>query len=318
MQPSQRSRYAGRIERAIALLQQRIDAGEVPLLDELAKAAALSTYHFHRIFRVMTGETVGAAVTRVRLGGSLSLLDDGILAATAQSGYATSQAYARALKDRTNVTPSQLRNKPEQRAEVAAQLCRPAIDRSEPMPALEISIASLAPLRLAVLRNVGDYRELNQGFGLLFERLLEHMAPASITGLYGIPHDDPREVAGDECRFDCAVTTSEVVPVESGVDEAKIAGGLTLRMAHHGDYDLIHAAIDDLYSEAASADLPIADEPLLIYYLDDPEEVPVDQLRAYVYLPLEVAMSAYPIAAQGADSQLPAKSCRSANHLSKG
>ena len=160
------------------------------------------------------------------------------------------------------------------------------------MPALQISIESLAPLRLAVLRNIGDYSELNQGFDLLFGQLMEHMPPENISGLYGIPYDDPREVVAQDCHFDCAVTTFENTPIGSGVHETLIEGGLALCMTHAGDYDQIHAAIDDLYREAMLADLPIADGPLLIHYLDDPEEVAVDRLRAYVYLSLDSIASA--------------------------
>ena len=86
MQASQRTRYAERIERAIALLERSAGAGEPPALTDLAAAAAMSDYHFHRIFRVMTGETVGAAITRVRLGGSLPMLDESITAAAGHSG----------------------------------------------------------------------------------------------------------------------------------------------------------------------------------------------------------------------------------------
>ena len=292
MKPNQRSSYADRIERAITYLQHSLADGDAPKIDQLAAAAALSIYHFHRVFHVMTGETIGAAVTRARLGGSLPMLNDNIMAATARAGYSTSQAYARALRKQANVTPSQLKNDADRCSEVASGLSRPATERSETMPALQISIESLAPLRLAVLRNIGDYSELNQGFDLLFGQLMEHMPPENISGLYGIPYDDPREVVAQDCRFDCAVTTFENTPIGSGVHETLIEGGLALCMTHAGDYDQIHAAIDDLYREAMLADLPIADGPLLIHYLDDPEEVAVDRLRAYVYLSLDSIASA--------------------------
>ncbi|WP_236672182.1 GyrI-like domain-containing protein [Croceicoccus sp. YJ47] len=97
-----------------------------------------------------------------------------------------------------------------------------------------------------------------------------------------------------DCRFDCGVTTTDRVPAECGIGEMDIPGSLTLRMQHIGDYDLIHVAVDGLYREAVLADLPIAALPLLIHYLDDPEEVPFDQQRALIYIPLEGASSACP------------------------
>ena len=75
MKPNQRARYADRIERALQRLQQATVDGDVPGLPELAAAAALSEYHFHRVFRLMTGETVGATTTRVRLGQAVHHLD---------------------------------------------------------------------------------------------------------------------------------------------------------------------------------------------------------------------------------------------------
>ena len=36
-------------------------------LDRLADVAALSRFHFHRVFRAMTGETVAATVRRIRM-----------------------------------------------------------------------------------------------------------------------------------------------------------------------------------------------------------------------------------------------------------
>ena len=117
--------YAHRIERAISLLEQNTLAGKLTSLHDLASAAALSPYHFHRVFRVMTGETVGAVVARVRLGGAMPGLDRTILEAVEKSGYATSQAFARAVKDRTGATPSALRNDPGLRKEAERTLAVP-------------------------------------------------------------------------------------------------------------------------------------------------------------------------------------------------
>ena len=286
MQASQRTRYAERIERAIALLERSAGAGEPPALTDLAAAAAMSDYHFHRIFRVMTGETVGAAITRVRLGGSLPMLDESITAAAGHSGYATGQAYARALKMATGTTASDLRDDRHRRDDAAASLAGPATGTTEPAPPLTISITSFAPLRLTALRNIGDYTELNAGFGRLFELLMAQITPEEVTGLYGIPHDDPRDIPGKDCRFDCAVTTMSAIAPNGGIATIDLPGGLALCMSHAGDYDLIHARIDTLYVEAVAADLPIGDAPLTIHYHDDPDEVATADLRAAIYLPL--------------------------------
>jgi AraC family transcriptional regulator len=67
-----------------------------------------------------------------------------------------------------------------------------------------------------------------------------------------------------------------------------LAGGDDARMYHAGDYDLIHRAMDALYHWALSEQEIVGDAPLFIHYLDDPDEVAVDDQRAWVYLPLSV------------------------------
>jgi AraC family transcriptional regulator len=288
MRSSSKVGYAERIERAIALLERNTADGVPTSLSDLASAAALSSYHFHRVFRVMTGEPVGDAVARVRIGGALPYLDRSILDAVAQSGYATSQSFARALKDQTGATPSELRDDLMRRKQAEESLAVPN-PSSAASPPITIEIMSVAPLRLAAIRNVGDYAELNHGFGQLVELIAGQVGPEAITGLYGIPHDDPREVEAQACRFDCAVSTSANIEPNGQVFVVGCDGGSALRMIHSGDYDHIHTAADALYRKAVTEHFQIADAPLLIHYLHDPEEVPVDQLIAHFFLALDEA-----------------------------
>ena len=57
-----------KLERVIASLQQAVaSGGPLPDLDTLAAIAHYSPFHFHRVYRAMTGETVGRTVQRLRL-----------------------------------------------------------------------------------------------------------------------------------------------------------------------------------------------------------------------------------------------------------
>jgi AraC family transcriptional regulator len=286
MRARNRVSYAERIERAIALLEQNTVAGKSTPLCDLASAAALSTYHFHRVFRVMTGEAVGTVVARVRLGGALPSLNHSLSNAVDKSGYATGQAFARAVKDRTGATPSALRDNPSLRKEAERSLAVPNRSATS-TPPLTIEIVCVDPLRLATIRNVGDYAELNHGFSQLFECVAQQVGHETITGLYGVPHDDPREVQAQACRFDCAVSISVDLEPNKPVCIAEFSGGSALRMVHLSDYDQIHALVDALYFKAITANLCIANTPLLIHYLDDPEEVAVEELVAHVFLWLD-------------------------------
>ena len=58
--------YKERILRVLVYIQQHLD--ETMPLDELARVAYFSPYHFHRVFRGMVGESVKEHVRRLRLG----------------------------------------------------------------------------------------------------------------------------------------------------------------------------------------------------------------------------------------------------------
>lgn len=280
--------YAERIARVIAFVEESIGQGRIPGLADMAAVAALSEFHFHRMFRLMTGETPAEAVSRIRLAAALGQLEQGDLAAAVEaSGYATSQAFARALKDRIGASPSQLREDRGLLAKFRTSLAAPAASPATVPVPVTVEIATLQPIRLVTRRNVGDFRELNVGYGLLFSALAEHLQPSDIAGIYGIPWDDPRYVPAEQCRFDCAFDVGPARPTADTLTPVEIAGGSYAGLHHVGDYDDVHANIDALYAWALQEGRRIGDGPLFIQYLDDPEAVPPPQQRSISWLPLE-------------------------------
>lgn len=277
--------YTQRIERALHAIEAGAVSGQWPDLSALAEAAAMSEFHFHRIYRLMTGETPQSTLTRARIGGSLPELRSaqGIMAATGASAYGSSQSYARAVKKLTGATPSQLQADPDLFEEVAQQVMQPAGQSG----VLAIEIAQLEPLKLVAAQAVGDYKDLNHGFYALFDLVLAQIAEEEITGLYGVPHDDPRDVPAEACRFDCAVSTATEVEPRDGLKAIDIPAGSALRLRHKGDYDGVHDALDDLYRVAIALDLELADMNPLNYYHSDPEFVAEADLVAEVHLMLK-------------------------------
>ena len=71
-------------------------------LEGLARVAAFSPFHFHRIFRAISGETLFAFVQRLRLERAASALryhgDRSILAVALDHGFSSAATFARAFK----------------------------------------------------------------------------------------------------------------------------------------------------------------------------------------------------------------------------
>jgi AraC family transcriptional regulator len=291
VKPSQQLIYAARIDKVLTHLVSRLAEGVSPGLEELAGVAALSEYHFHRVFRLMTGETLSSAVQRLRLANSLSALTSPhakVADASALGAYATSQSYARALKARTGSVPTDARCHAAEIDRIRENLRRPADARSagDSAAPLSVEIVAFEPLTIIALRNVGDYAGLYDAYARLFGLLTDVSA---VMGIYGVPYDDPTEIPAAECRFDLGVSLTDF-NVAAGIlelRELRIEATSCVRLRQAGSYERTWSNLDSLYSYVLSnGEWSFGSSPPVIHYLDDPEVVRTEDLRADLYLPV--------------------------------
>jgi AraC family transcriptional regulator len=279
--------YADRIDRVLNYLQSVDLSDGAPTLEELASVAAVSPFHFHRLFRLLTGERVGDAVRRIRLARALPDLDQersSVTSAAAASGYATSQAFARALRSEAGMTASEARGNSDARARLEERLVRSARKGASP---LSVEVVSLEPFRLLAIRNVGDPEALNLGYERLFEAVFASLPVERLRGVYGIPWDDPRFEAPDRYRFEPAIDVGGESVAPAGVFTREFGGGTHLRLRHVGDYVSLHDSIDSLYAVAILEGREVAADPLRVHYVDTPEDAPEEHRRSDIYLRVE-------------------------------
>lgn len=289
-----RDAHQRRIERAVTLIEQAIARGEEPPeLARLAEAAAFSPFHFHRVYRAMTGETSGQTVARLRLLQSLRLLasaERSITDTALAVGYQTPQAFTRAFRQGVGGTPSELRAEPERlRREIDRLSSPPATDAQASAP-LRVEVVSLDPFQVLMLTVTGAYPEQNQGFGRLFGWAAEHGLLDGVSGLFGVPVDDRRDVPERDCAFDCMIALDGAIEIETGSDlrTMRLGGGRYARVRHVGAFDGLEALTDALLAQwLPGSGETLRDAPLHHEYLDDPDEVPEALLRTDIYLPLQ-------------------------------
>src|SRR5215470_8102367 len=112
--PSQKtqanSEYAQRINRVIDYLRGNLN--RQVKLEELAKVACFSEFHFHRIFSAVSGETVSNFTNRLRLEKAARLLrfsDQSLTDIALDCGFSSSATFSRAFRSGYETTPSQFR-----------------------------------------------------------------------------------------------------------------------------------------------------------------------------------------------------------------
>jgi AraC family transcriptional regulator len=99
-----------RIRRAVELMHARLE--ESLPLEEIAAAAHLSTFHFARLFKKLTGATPHAYLATLRASRAQALLADTDLSITevsARVGYDSPSHFAKAFRQATGLTPRSFR-----------------------------------------------------------------------------------------------------------------------------------------------------------------------------------------------------------------
>ena len=102
MKTSTKDSYIERIDRVVGHLNKQLKA--TPSLQDLAHIAAISPFHFHRVYRAITGETPHGTVRRLRLARAAVMLrtsDKSVTDIAFDVGYESSQSFSKAFREVT-------------------------------------------------------------------------------------------------------------------------------------------------------------------------------------------------------------------------
>ncbi|MGD8682896.1 MAG: AraC family transcriptional regulator [Chloroflexota bacterium] len=211
----------------------------------LARAAGMSQSTLHRRLLEATGETPRRHVERLRLERAASqlLLRQGtILEVALDNGYGSHEVFARAFSRHFGVSPRAWRER-QTAGGLGQNARRPGL--SETIEGARISstrVTGLRPIRVAFLRMVGPYHEVDgSAWGRIRDRLAE--LGRSIDGLpLGIAQDPPQITPPERCRFDAGWTIDEPLPPECGLGEQKVEAGSYAVTTYVGPFSRIGEA----------------------------------------------------------------------------
>jgi AraC family transcriptional regulator len=297
MKPDTHSFYVRAVQAAIEHIAGHLD--DALELEALARLACLSPFHFHRVFRGMVGETPLELARRLRLERAAWRLRDKRRAVTEiafDAGYETHEAFTRAFRAAYSTSPTGFRLRTYPRIEIAAACgvhfaegaVIPAfVPRISGGAAMEVEIKDMPELRVGTVRHIGPYNQIPKAF----ERLGEIAGPAGLlrhsSAMLAIYHDDPESTPQDQLRSDAALVVPDGVRLPKGLEEQHIAGGRYARTVHIGPYE----QLGDIWARFLGEWIPasgnrIGDGVSYEIYLNTPEQVPKQELRTELYVPL--------------------------------
>jgi AraC family transcriptional regulator len=256
-------------------------------LEDIARVAGFSPFHFHRVFRVAFGETVSAYVVRHRLQraayelryGGGSITEIGL-----RCGYESPSAFGRAFARAFDMSPSAYRS---------------AADAPRFVPAEPLSAGSGAPQPsfqtyrergALALRHVGPYDELDPVMMRLYGIAVRRgFVPGA--AILGLSYDSPDLEDHASLRFDACVELRSGADVAGaradGLHDIAIPGGRFAVFRHRGPYQRITDAYDRLMSAwVLSGLVELRDAPFINTYRSDPSRVPPSELECDLAIPI--------------------------------
>ncbi|QWZ77549.1 GyrI-like domain-containing protein [Aeromonas sp. FDAARGOS 1419] len=214
--------------------------GDNPGLDEVAAAAAISTFHFHRIFKTMVGETIAGFTRRLRMERAARRLlaspQSDITTLALAAGFSSSQNFAKAFRLHFAMSPAEYRqqqggnwkskigNDPLPFDTYDGLVMHPVTEH--PGLLQGASVRQMPARRVAYMRRLGPYgketcEQAHRDLLVLFASD-EAMTPAGTLSLYW---DIPDITDETRCRTDVCIELGPEIPAGRQLTTQTIAAG---------------------------------------------------------------------------------------------
>ncbi|PID75598.1 MAG: AraC family transcriptional regulator [Deltaproteobacteria bacterium] len=247
-----RDEYISRINRVIDYVDANI--GDDFSLKTLSEVACFSQYHFHRIFKAISGETVHQFTQRLRVEKAAAQLvnwpEKSITDIALHCGFSSSAAFARTFRGTFQMSPSQWRSKhlleksknckTKSKKWKDFDISSYYIDSVSNNLTWKIQIKNKKPVAVEVkympepyvayIRRIGPYKGDSELFETLFTRLMNWAGARRLlqfpeTVVMSVYHDSPQITEEDKLRTSVCITVPAETPVAGEIGKMKLPGG---------------------------------------------------------------------------------------------
>lgn len=225
--------YIARINRVIDYIIA--NANKHISVAELASIASFSEYHFHRIFKSVTGETLNGYVRRTRLERAANMLrarpNHSITQIALEFGFSSSANFSKAFKAHFGFSPSEYRDDYDVKSsngktnskngkEIDDVLFEDInmSERHKDLELFKVVLKSMPALHVAYVRTRRGYElsAIEEAWDKLTTWVKARDLVNEDTIVLGINHDDPELSGVENCRYDAAISVPEEITEFSG------------------------------------------------------------------------------------------------------
>lgn len=281
MKPSTWISYEDRFNRVSDYIYDHLDSDLD--MDTLAGVAALSPYHWHRIYCAVRGETVTATVRRLRLqraGTDLAQSPRPIADVAVRAGYSSVAAFTRVFSDAYGLPPVTYREGGSHKDLRPGSLVFPRAT-------WRIDVKELPPKHLLTIPHKGAYMDIGRAFEAGMTHVIgQNLMPAQVRML-GVFHDDPTLTEESELRSHAALIVGDAVSPALPLGTMELPARTYAVLHHKGPYSDMRAAYLWLFGTwLPQSGFEAADAPVVEEYLNNPRDTPPSDLLSDLCLPL--------------------------------
>ena len=274
--------YIQRINKVVAYINNHLD--ETLDLKKLANEAALSDFHFHRIFKALKGEAIGGYITRLRLEATARLLRYTALTIEEIAfniGYETPASLSKAFKKQYGISPTEYRTNKDTYI-MKKEIINPDLALKVP------KIVTLEPKNLIYVALTGDYGSLD--YGKAYEQLWAVIKAQKLftKGIESIciSYDDPKITEGSLQRSDVCLAIHKSATPQEEVSCKTLAGGKYAVFFYQGSYENLSQVYDTAVRWVIDHEYTLREEPFFEKYLNDARRTPKEKLKTEIYIPI--------------------------------
>jgi AraC family transcriptional regulator len=248
--------YLKRVQQGIDYVEAHLDT-EIALSD-VAKAAGLSQWHFQRVFRALTNETLKTYIRSRRFAKALDQLLTTklpILDIAMAAGFETQESFTRAFKSCFSITPGQYRafgsrSQFVKKVELDADYLRHIHRNVSLVPEVfEQRTMQLVAVRTLFYGIDSEKNNLAKKLPPLWASFLPRLGevPHAVPGVcYGVV--SPVHDSSDQLQYFAAIEVSQRAALPDGMLALEVPGARYAKFGHLGPVNGIDNTVNYIYS----------------------------------------------------------------------